>query len=125
MGCGERRAEKTRRPCRRATRAFCAQKQPHGKKCKFAFVRRKTPLYTGTVPSSSLAIELIHSFLTLPHAASNQTNHKKKPDTSMAKTLTRLGSLREAPLPDNKSPYVQPAAIMYELDGALFFGGFL
>lgn len=34
----------------------------------------------------------------------------------MAKTLQRLGGFREVAL-DAGSPFVQPASIMYELDG--------
>ena len=39
------------------------------------------------------------------------------PGTTIDKVLPRLGGFREAPL-DAGSQYVQPASIMYELDGA-------
>ena len=36
----------------------------------------------------------------------------------MEKTLRRLGGFREVPL-DAASPFVRPASILFELDGAL------
>lgn len=40
------------------------------------------------------------------------------PDTTVEKTLQRLGSKFEmVPLPAEGSMYVKPAAVMYELDG--------
>jgi hypothetical protein len=43
------------------------------------------------------------------------------PDTTVEKTLARLGSKFEMqPLPAEGSMYVKPAAVMYELDGELY-----
>jgi hypothetical protein len=105
-------------------RVLCTQKQPHGKKRKFAFAcaAKRRYIIGPLLLIGTLAVPEALPEARIPAAAStNNTNpFKTKPDTSMAKTLTRLGSLREVALPDGKSPYVQPAAIMYELDGAFF-----
>lgn len=43
--------------------------------------------------------------------------HPLPPATAIAQVLPRLGGCREVPL-QGSSPYVQPASILYELDGA-------
>lgn len=56
---------------------------------------------------------------TTPRTTPHLTNTNLTADTTVEKTLQRLGSFEFVPLPPEGSAYIKPASVIYTLDGEL------